>query len=55
MFKIKDVNQELRRYLNEFDTNIISIKKVDSKIIFEVEDAQRLSRKGVQTISEKTE
>ncbi len=36
-FKIKDVQQELNRYLKEFDTNIIGIRKEGSKIIFETE------------------
>lgn len=35
---LKYVLQELKKYNVEFDTNITKIKKVDSNIVFEVED-----------------
>jgi hypothetical protein len=54
-FKVKDVIQEMKKYPVDFYTNIIGVKKTGTKILFEVEDAQRLSRKGIQTVAEKTE
>jgi len=54
-FKIRDVIQDLKRYLIEFDTNIVGIKKEGSKIIFEVEDAKNIPRKSIQNISKEAE
>jgi hypothetical protein len=34
---IKDIIQELKKYHIEYDTNIVSIQKIDNKINFEIE------------------
>ena len=54
-FKVNDVLQDMKRYLFELETNVIGIRKVDNRIIFEVENAERLSRKGVQEVVKDTE
>ena len=42
---LKHVYQELNKYLKEFDTNIVGIKKVGSEIIFKVKDDVRIRQK----------
>ena len=54
-FKVNDVLQDMKRYLFELETNVVGIRKVDNRIIFEVENAERLSRKGVQEVVKDTE
>lgn len=41
---LKHVLQELKKYLVDFDTNIISIKKVGSEIIFKIKEKENVYR-----------
>lgn len=41
---LKHVLQELNKYLREFDTNIVGIKKVGSEIIFKIKEKENVNR-----------
>jgi hypothetical protein len=47
--KIKDVLQELKKYNVDLDSNVLSIKKIDNKIIFRLNDVRTKEKpkKGV--------